>query len=96
MPPSDHLVIVNNLDHICLAIIPPEADPPLRIDPDAPLTCTIPLKGLKPASRWVAQVIQRHRCIKLTEFPQGPILDISWNPAAPLTPPDMLGLAVAK
>ncbi len=77
MSPSDLLVIVNNLDHVSLAIIPSEADTPLRIDPDAPLPCPIPFQGLKPVSRWIAQVIQHHRRVKLAQLAQRPVLDIA-------------------
>ena len=96
MSPSDLLVIVNNLNHIGLTVIPFKADTPLCIDPDAPLPCTIPLEGLKPVSRWIAQVLQRHRCIKLAQLAQRTVLDIARDLAAPFTPPDVLGLAVAK
>jgi hypothetical protein len=42
-----HLVIIDDLDVKCVAVTPPETDPPLLADPDAVLALSITLQRLK-------------------------------------------------
>jgi hypothetical protein len=42
------------------------------------LPCPIP----KPITGWIAKVFNRSRGIQLTEFAQGPILNVNGKPAA--------------
>jgi hypothetical protein len=47
---------------------PPEANPPLVIDPDAHLADTIALEYLQPISRRISQILQRRRRIQLAQL----------------------------
>src|ERR1700752_54825 len=55
------VVVVDNFDIACVSIIPAEANPPLAIDPDAPLAAALALQWLKPVRGRYAQVLERAR-----------------------------------
>jgi hypothetical protein len=46
------------------------------------LPCPIPFQSLKPITGWIAKVFNRGRGSQLTEFAQGPILNVNGKPAA--------------
>jgi hypothetical protein len=61
-------MVVNDLDVLGASSGPAEADPPLVVDPDAVLTLPIAAKGLKPISRWHAQVVQAGGNLELAQL----------------------------
>jgi len=83
-------MIVHNLNVPCIVIGPSEANAPLIIDSNAHPAGTITCEGLQSISRRVSQVLQSRRGIQLTQFAQGPILNVARKlparPAQPNTP----------
>ncbi|MBV6496471.1 MAG: hypothetical protein JFAIHJKO_01596 [Pyrinomonadaceae bacterium] len=51
-------MIINHLNVFCTGRRPSEADPPLVIDPDAPLTESVTLKGFEAIARRYPQIFQ--------------------------------------
>jgi hypothetical protein len=61
-------VIVHDFNIPRIVIGPPEANPPLVIDPDAHLADTIALKDLQSIPGWISQILQRRRGIQLAQL----------------------------
>jgi hypothetical protein len=55
--------------------IPFEADPPLIVDPDAPLACSIPAQLLQMVADRDAQISKISGSIQLLQFHQGAALN---------------------
>ena len=61
-------MIINNFDIIRMAILPFEAYPPLIVDPDAPLACSLANKLFQAVSRGDAKKFQSCRAMDLGQF----------------------------
>jgi hypothetical protein len=70
-------VIIDDFDIISVALGPSDAHTPLIINSNAHLPCPILFQSLKPITRWIAKVFNRGCGIQLTEFAQGPILNVA-------------------
>jgi len=69
-------MIVYDRHILCRAIIPPEAGPPLVVDPYVPLTLAVTGKLLEPIAGRNPKKIERCRRIQLLQFPLGATLQI--------------------
>ena len=96
MTQSPTLVVIRNLDIRRMAISPPEADPPLLVDPDAVLASTVTLESSKLVRARNRQILQITRSIQLLQLHQCPLLNISWETLGILAFPDSFRLLVAK
>jgi hypothetical protein len=85
-------VVVHDLDIRSVRIEPSKADTPLIVDPNAHLSCPIPLEDFEPIAGRIAKIFNRRRGIDLAQSSKRSILNVSGKPAAPLTLPDALGL----
>lgn len=73
------LVIVCNLNIMRTICIKPEADTPLVIDSDAPLTGPLTRKRLKTIRRRQPQIFDCYGSIKLSKFNNSPFLNVLWQ-----------------
>jgi len=58
------LVVVHDLDILRVTVDPAEADPPLVVDPDAVLPCSVAAEPLEPVPRGHPQVLEAHSGIE--------------------------------
>lgn len=70
-------MIVRDFDFVGIAILPPEANSILIVDPNAVLACAIATEPLKSVSGWNSQVLKTLNPIKLSQLPasNGPKVD---------------------
>jgi hypothetical protein len=61
-------MIVDDLEVICVAISPNEANPPLIVDPDAVLALPIRSKVLQPIARWCPEITEASGVLDLHEL----------------------------
>ena len=61
-------MIVHDLNVMCLAIPPDEANPPLVIDPDAVLPGSIPLKRFEMVAGWNTKVVNLLGGMQVKQF----------------------------
>ena len=54
-------MIIDDLDIECVTVTPPEADPPLLVDPNAVLALPITLQSLKLIRARNRKILKRHR-----------------------------------
>jgi hypothetical protein len=90
------LVVVHDLNVVRIAAVPPEADPPLIVDPDAVLTCAITAQPFQAVPRRHAKIVQPRRSIKHPELPQGHLLHPRSEPANRPTVEELLGFPVSE
>jgi hypothetical protein len=64
-------MVINNFDIISMTVLPVEADPPLVVDPDAPLAFSLADKLFQPVSWRYAKKFQRCRAVDLCQFTKG-------------------------
>src|ERR1700687_4076985 len=69
-------VIVDDLDILRAGLRPSEADAPLVIDANTPLSCTIPFQRLETVARRHAQIIQSFCCVQQTQLAKSDCLDV--------------------
>jgi len=74
-------VVVHDLDLVRIAAMPPEADPPLVVDPDAVLACAITAQPFQAVSGRHAKIVQSRRGIQHPELSQGHLLHPRSEPA---------------
>jgi len=74
-------VIIGNLDIECVAVIEAKANPPLVIDPDAPLPAAIMTQRFQSVRRRQAQIANLCGCIQLEEPHGGALVDLSRDTA---------------
>jgi hypothetical protein len=60
-------VIINDFNIGSIAILETEAESPLIVDTDAPLSFAVVLQCFQPVGRRITQVIERRRSIKLRQ-----------------------------
>jgi hypothetical protein len=86
-------MIVHNLDILGTAINPPEADAPLIVDPDRPLTAPVTPQGFQPIARRGVHFADRRNSVQLQklaacdalerpEFPDIFVFEQALRPAA--------------
>jgi hypothetical protein len=68
-------VIVDDLDVVGIAFPPPEADPPLIVDPDTVLTGSIAAKTFETVAGWHAKIVQLLGGVQHPKLSQGHPLD---------------------
>ncbi len=59
---------IHNLNIPCVAILPPEADTPLIVDPDAVLSLSVALEGLKAVTRRLRQILQSPGTVEIEQL----------------------------
>ena len=64
-------MVINNIDIVCMAVLPVKAYPPLIVDPDAPLAFSLAGKFFQPVSRRYAKKFQCCRAVDLCQFAKG-------------------------
>jgi hypothetical protein len=84
----DLSVVVSDLDVGRSGSSPPEADPPLVVDPDAVLTGPISTESLEPIPRRHPQIVEGLRSIDDQQLPIRHPLQIRAESPHALTPPD--------
>ena len=90
------LVIVDNLDIVGVASDPPEAHPPLIVDPDAVLPRSIPTQLLQPIPGRHPEVLEAGRGIQLPQFAQRHPLQVRRQLADRLAVEQPLGIPIAE
>jgi len=61
-------MVIGDLDIVGVAVFPKEAYPPLIVDPDAPLACSVAGKLLQPIARWDTQEVESGCAAQLLKF----------------------------
>ncbi len=64
-------MVVNNLHLLWSSVCPPEADPPLAVDPDAGLTSPVNFQRVEPVPRRNAEILDRLRGSHLAKLAEG-------------------------
>ena len=67
--------VVHDLDVDGSGIGPDEADPPLLVDPDAVLSCSVSAECFQAIAGRYAQVVERFRGVQHDQLPQGDAFD---------------------
>jgi len=75
-------VVVHNLHVVGVPVVPPEADTPLIVNPDAVLPGPIPLQRFQPIPADLCQIIQAGRCMETGKPRASSRFDASKAPAA--------------
>jgi hypothetical protein len=88
-------MIVNDLHGIGVSISPREANPPLIVDPDAPLPRSISRKLLETVRWRQSQVIERGGGVKHAKFSESNSLDVGWQLPGALQVEDFLRLRIS-
>ncbi len=60
-------MVIGDLDLKGAAVFPAKAYPPLIVDPDAPLSCTIAGKLFQPIARWNAKEVESGGTVQLLQ-----------------------------
>lgn len=89
-------VVVHDLDVLDVRFGPPEADPPLLVDPDAVLPDAVALECLQSVTRWHSQVVEHDGCVDHHELPQRHSVDPGIDRPGTLPPPQPLSLSVPE
>ena len=89
-------MIISDFDLIGIALLPREADAPLLIDTDAPLTFTVSAKFLKMVTRRDAQRLQARRSVEDIKFTFRRSLNLYRNSPRMKTRKDLSSLLVRK
>jgi hypothetical protein len=63
-----------------MTVTPFKTDSPLIVDPYTPLSFTVPAQFLQSISRGYSQIVQFVRTVKISQFPQRGVLDITRQP----------------
>ena len=79
-------MVIRNLYRMGVPIVPPEAYPPLIIDPNAVLAPAVPLEFLQSVSGWEPQVLQCFRGIQHKKLSQRSPVNLIRQPPGSLTP----------
>src|SRR5262245_10012229 len=58
-PRTDRLVVVDDLDILCVTVLPAEAHPPLVVDANAVWTRAIPRQLLGAIAKWNPEIFER-------------------------------------
>ncbi len=72
-------MVIGDLDVKGAAVFPTEAYPPVIVDPDAPLTCTITGKLFQPIARRDAKEIESCSTIQLLQLALCNTLNVLWQ-----------------
>jgi hypothetical protein len=89
-------VVVDDLDFICVAILPYAANPPLHIDADRMLPTASAPQWLRPISRRNTQALQAAGIVEETQFPERAILDVLKEAGDFTALPDRRRLGIAE
>jgi hypothetical protein len=76
-------MIVHNLDARSIAIFPPKANSPLIVYADTPLSGAISGEFFEAICRRDPKILQSNGPIEHSQFPQGNLLNILWQPLRP-------------
>jgi hypothetical protein len=87
-------MVVNDLDIDRPSLAPPKADPPLIIDADRILPGSGPAQLLQAIARRIQQVFELIGRIMRAQLAPSSILQAGRKPAAPLSVPQTLGIAI--
>lgn len=69
-------MVVDDFDVVSVTCLPSEADTPLIVDPDAPLSRAITSKSLETVPRRNSKIVQGDGGIELPELAQRDTLDV--------------------
>ena len=89
-------MIVDDFNVQGVTVTPPEADPPLLIDPDAVLAFSIALQSLELIRARNRKIPQISSSIQLLQLHQRPLLNLARNTLGVLATPDPFGLSASK
>jgi hypothetical protein len=89
-------MIVDNLDPLCISLVPQEADPPLVIDADAVLTLPVTTQCLQSIAGWSGQVAQFLRLMDLSQLTLGNPLYVVRQPPREPAVEQPLGVAIGE
>ncbi len=89
-------MIIGDLDLIGIAGVPTEADPPLVVDPDAPLAGAVPGKWLEPVAGRDAEEFEGRGAMQLFELSLGNALKIMRQLSGKLATEKLFGLFTGK
>lgn len=89
-------MVVAEFNLVCVALLEPEADPPLVIDGDGVLTGTIPLEGVQTIAGRDTKVLQLGSGVERLQLSQRPAGDVRRHPSIPAGAEERLGRAVGE
>jgi hypothetical protein len=89
-------MIVDDLDIVGRSIMPPKANPPLLVDPDAVLPAPLTLQSLEPVAWRHPQVSQSTRLVEHAQLAQRHRLDLKQQPPTAPTTPNLCGCGIGK
>jgi len=90
------LVVVRDLDLEGIPGVPPEADAPLVVDPDAELPGAVSDEPLEAVARWHAKVREVHGRVQLAQLAERNPLDVWRETACRLSLEEPSGFPVPK
>lgn len=89
-------MIIDNLNVVGIARVPPKADPPLSVDADAVLRQSVTFQLFQSVRGGNAQVIERGRSVEHAELPKGGTLHIGPQSPDRLTVEKALGVSLLE
>jgi hypothetical protein len=89
-------VVIHDLDIVSVTRFPAEANAPLIVDPNAPLSRAITSKPLKAVSRWNSEIVQGDRSVELPQLAQCDALDICSEPLNEPAVEELLGILASE
>ena len=90
------LVIVDDLDVVRVAVLPPEADAPLIVDANAVLPGAIPFQLLQAVAGRDAEVLKLLRGVDEAELPEQRPLEVGREAADALALKQALGVPISE
>jgi len=70
-------MVIDYFNIMCVAVLKPETQTPLVIDPNAPLPSPITTQFLQAVARWTTQVVNAYRSIQQHELTQRQSLEVN-------------------
>jgi len=89
-------VVIHDFDIVSVTRPPAEADAPLIVDPNAPLSCAITSKSLEAVSRWNPEIVKDDRGVELAQLAQCHALDVCSEPPNRSAVEELLGILASE
>jgi hypothetical protein len=89
-------VVIHDFDIVSVTRLPAEADAPLIVDPNAPLSCAITSKSLEAVSRWNPEIVQDDCGVELAQLAQCHALDVCSQPPNRSAIEELLGILASE
>ena len=89
-------MVIHDFYVVGIILGPFETNPPLIVDADTVLPCTITLQSFQAIGGWSAQVLQYVGFVQIEQLAAGGLLDIWWEFAGNLAFENLLRFLVGK